>query len=136
MFYGQDTTVSSLERLGEAGWLPDVRSEESIAGQACNQPAARARPRRAGDRTHATRGHTRDPTGLRLATAVPRGPRAAVRGSRSELGGSSCVRSPSRRSVARLLSCRESSVCPVPGTESFHRHFNIQETARIQQYIQ
>ena len=34
--------MSSLERLGEAGWLPDVRSEESIAGQACNQPA---RPR-------------------------------------------------------------------------------------------
>ena len=30
--------MSSLERLGEAGWLPDVRSEESIAGQACNQP--------------------------------------------------------------------------------------------------
>ena len=29
MFYRQDTTVSSLERLGEAGWLPDVRSEES-----------------------------------------------------------------------------------------------------------
>ena len=28
MFYRQDTTVSSLERLGEAGWLPDVRSEE------------------------------------------------------------------------------------------------------------
>ena len=27
--YRQDTTVSSLERLGEAGWLPDVRSEGS-----------------------------------------------------------------------------------------------------------
>jgi hypothetical protein len=26
--------VSSLERLGEAGWLPDVRSEESIPGHA------------------------------------------------------------------------------------------------------
>ena len=23
--------MSSLERLGEAGWLPDVRSEESLA---------------------------------------------------------------------------------------------------------
>jgi hypothetical protein len=31
--------VSSLERLGEAGWLPDVRSEESLLYQACNQPA-------------------------------------------------------------------------------------------------
>ena len=30
--------MSSLERLGEAGWLPDVRSEESLPGQACNQP--------------------------------------------------------------------------------------------------
>ena len=40
MFYRQDTTVSSLERLGEAGWLPDVRSEESLPGQACNQPGA------------------------------------------------------------------------------------------------
>jgi hypothetical protein len=38
MFYRQDTTVSSLERLGEAGWLPDVRSEESLLYQACNQP--------------------------------------------------------------------------------------------------
>ena len=38
MFYRQDTTVSSLERLGEAGWLPDVRKEESLRGQACNQP--------------------------------------------------------------------------------------------------
>jgi hypothetical protein len=35
MFYRQDTTVSSLERLGEAGWLPDVRSEESLLYQAC-----------------------------------------------------------------------------------------------------
>ena len=33
--------MSSLERLGEAGWLPDVRSEESLAGQACNQPRNR-----------------------------------------------------------------------------------------------
>ena len=33
--------MSSLERLGEAGWLPDVRSEESIAGQACNQPVSK-----------------------------------------------------------------------------------------------
>jgi hypothetical protein len=32
--------VSSLERLGEAGWLPAVRSEESLPGQACNQPMA------------------------------------------------------------------------------------------------
>ena len=32
--------MSSLERLGEAGWLQDVRSEESLAGQACNQPGA------------------------------------------------------------------------------------------------
>ena len=39
MFYRWDTTVSSLERLGEAGWLPDVRSEESLLYQACNQPA-------------------------------------------------------------------------------------------------
>jgi hypothetical protein len=31
--------VSSLELLGEAGWLPDVRSEESLPGQACNQPS-------------------------------------------------------------------------------------------------
>ena len=30
--------MSSLERLGEAGWLPDVRKEESLRGQACNQP--------------------------------------------------------------------------------------------------
>ena len=30
--------MSSLERLGEAGWLPAVRSEESLPGQACNQP--------------------------------------------------------------------------------------------------
>ena len=33
--------MSSLERLGEAGWLPDVRSEESFYSslyQACNQP--------------------------------------------------------------------------------------------------
>ena len=32
--------MSSLERLGEAGWLPDVvRSEESLLyHQACNQP--------------------------------------------------------------------------------------------------
>jgi hypothetical protein len=42
MFYRQDTTVSSLERLGEAGWLPDVRSEESLLYQACNQPPAGA----------------------------------------------------------------------------------------------
>ena len=34
--------MSSLERLGEAGWLPDVRSEESLPGQACNQPALHA----------------------------------------------------------------------------------------------
>jgi hypothetical protein len=34
MFYRQDATVSSLEGLGKAGWLPDVRSEESLAGQA------------------------------------------------------------------------------------------------------
>jgi hypothetical protein len=33
--------VSSLERLGEAGWLPDVRSEESLAGQV--KPASRSR---------------------------------------------------------------------------------------------
>ena len=26
--------MSSLERLGEAGWLPDVRSEESLLYQA------------------------------------------------------------------------------------------------------
>ena len=31
--------MSSLERLGEAGWLPDVRSEESLPGQACNSSA-------------------------------------------------------------------------------------------------
>ena len=35
--------MSSLERLGEAGWLPDVRSEESLAGQACNQPGCGSR---------------------------------------------------------------------------------------------
>ena len=38
MLYRWDATVSSWERLGEAGWLQDVRTEESIAGQACNQP--------------------------------------------------------------------------------------------------
>ena len=41
MFYRWDATVSSWERLGEAGWLQDVRTEESIAGQACNQPEYR-----------------------------------------------------------------------------------------------
>ena len=33
--------MSSLERLGEAGWLPDVRSEESIPGHARRRLQAR-----------------------------------------------------------------------------------------------
>ena len=37
--------MSSLERLGEAGWLPDVRSEESLLYQACNQPSDHGRAR-------------------------------------------------------------------------------------------
>ena len=32
--------MSSLERLGEAGWLPDVRSEESLPGRGV-KPAPR-----------------------------------------------------------------------------------------------
>lgn len=39
-----DATASSLERLGEAGWLQDVRTEESLAGQACNQPSRHTTP--------------------------------------------------------------------------------------------
>ena len=47
MSFGQDTTVSSLEWLGEAGWLPDVRSDRRIHSGPGVQPASAERGVRA-----------------------------------------------------------------------------------------
>ena len=65
--------MSSLERLGEAGWLPDVRSEESLVGPgvqpATNRtgyftgPAYAVHARAAESRPRGKRARLRRPTG-------------------------------------------------------------------------